>query len=84
MKENLLRNEENIRRDFEEFNMLCDRAKFLLFHHLCSLNMHNFEKHYDYNFFQTFGIETEILKMSPIEQILAVAFDIFILKYTNL
>lgn len=55
----------------ENFNSLCDKAKFLIFKNImeCEPN--------DINFFTVYEINDDETKLTPIEQILCIAFKLY-------
>lgn len=62
---------EYIHWQFDNFNLLCEKARFLIFENILKTDIN------PPHFFNVFEIEDDIVKLTPIEQILCVAFKLF-------
>ncbi len=65
---------EMIEWQFENFNSLCDKAKFLIFKNVVENSANSL------NFFSVFDVEDDETRLTPIEQILYISFKIYELE----
>ena len=62
---------------FNNFSCLCEKARFLIFYNLIDTRLDSIR------YFDVYDITNEITCLSPIEQILYIAFQLYDIKYFN-